>query len=118
MGSPPVPVLVVPGRAVRPGEVSAGLTVRAPPPPQPQSVSPAQLPDELVLPAAVDGGQIPLLCPALSPGLPPGPRLLDELVAETSVLGVAGGTAGIETDRPLLTRTPTLPSRLILNIKY
>ena len=83
---PLVPVIVVPGRPVRPGEVPAGPTGSAPPPPQPQSVAPTELSDELILGPAVDGGQVAPLSLALGSGLSPGLGLLDKPIAVISVL--------------------------------
>ena len=108
VGLPLVPVSVVPGRPVGPSEVPAGLTGPAPPPSQPQPVAPTELSDELILSAAVDGGQVSLLSQTLGSGLGPGPRLLDHLIAVSSILRVARGTGLLDTGRALLTGTPTL----------
>ena len=102
-----VPVVPVPGRAVRPGEVPG-----APPPPQPESLATAQSADELILCPVVDGGEVALLRPTPGPGLGPGHGLTDVLVAVISVGRVAGATGLLQTGRSLLTGTSTL------NIKY
>ena len=89
---PLVPVIVVPGGPVRPSEVPAGPTGGAPPPSKPQSLAPTELSDELVLSAAVDGGQVTPLRKTLGSSLGPGLGLLDKLITVSSVLRVARGT--------------------------